>query len=110
VWSCRTCVADDLLYVDSIRCLLDVYCTIVLVELFPECGVNYAEVRNVLFCCLIMCWRSTAARNLYSALQNAIWADLEKSNMGRGPGKALWIMPKIKCSSMMQYGSSSLDC
>jgi hypothetical protein len=54
--------------------------------------------------------RSTAARTVYSALQNAIWADLEKSNMGRGPGKALWIMPKIKCSSMMQYGPSSLDC
>jgi hypothetical protein len=34
----------------------------------------------------------------------------KKSNMGQGPEKALWIMPKIKCPSIMQYGPSSLDC
>jgi hypothetical protein len=50
----------------------------VLVKLFPECGVNYMEVGNVLFCCLIMSWRSAATRKVYSALRNAIWADLKK--------------------------------
>jgi hypothetical protein len=43
-------------------------------------------------------------------LQNAIWADLKTSDMGRGPGKALWIMPKIKYPSIMEFGPSSLDC
>jgi hypothetical protein len=36
------------------------------------------EVGNVLFCCLIMCWRLAAAITIYSALRNEIWVDIKK--------------------------------
>jgi hypothetical protein len=59
-----------------------VCCTFVLVELFPECGVNYMEVGNVLFLCLNMWWRP-AVRIVYTALRNEIWAEAQERPKGK---------------------------